>query len=144
MSHELSVEGDKVLEKDEAGNVISSKDYTRVHAGYVAASHNKRLPEETRHAQLAHDLAVAHGDEDKAGEQPSKPAVQEGGSHKHSHDHSRNTHPGVSDEVHNQQVHEHHVIGGLKATISNPNTSAEAKERAKEKLEEMGVDPSTI
>ncbi|KAF9792761.1 hypothetical protein BJ322DRAFT_73687 [Thelephora terrestris] len=31
-----------------------------------------------------------------------------------------------------------HVIGGLKAAISNPNTSEEAKERAAERLEEMG------
>jgi len=31
-----------------------------------------------------------------------------------------------------------HVIGGLKATISNPNTSTEAKEHAAERLEELG------
>lgn len=31
-----------------------------------------------------------------------------------------------------------HVIGGLKATISNPNTSSEAKERAAERLQELG------
>jgi len=30
------------------------------------------------------------------------------------------------------------VIGGLKATISNPNTSTEAKEHAAERLEELG------
>lgn len=31
-----------------------------------------------------------------------------------------------------------HVIGGLKATISNPNTSSEAKERAAERLQGLG------
>jgi hypothetical protein len=30
-----------------------------------------------------------------------------------------------------------HVIGGLKATISNPNTSPEAKEHAAQRLEEL-------
>ncbi|KAF9652844.1 hypothetical protein BDM02DRAFT_3108461 [Thelephora ganbajun] len=31
-----------------------------------------------------------------------------------------------------------HVIGGLKAAISNPNTSTEAKEHAAERLKELG------
>ena len=30
------------------------------------------------------------------------------------------------------------MIGGLKAAISNPNTSTEAKEHAAERLEELG------
>jgi len=35
-----------------------------------------------------------------------------------------------------------HVIGGLKGTISNPNTSAEAKEHAAERLHEMEDEPA--
>lgn len=31
-----------------------------------------------------------------------------------------------------------HVIGGFKAAITNPNTSAEAKEHAAERLQELG------
>lgn len=31
-----------------------------------------------------------------------------------------------------------HVVGGLKATITNPNTSTEAKEHAAERLGELG------
>lgn len=36
------------------------------------------------------------------------------------------------------------MIGGLKAAISNPSTSDQAKERAKERLQELGErDPSS-
>ena len=35
-----------------------------------------------------------------------------------------------------------HVIGGLKAAITNPHTSAEAKEHAAERLQEL-VDPES-
>jgi len=38
------------------------------------------------------------------------------------------------------QTHEHRVAGGYKATISNPNTSEEAKEHARLKLAEMGAE----
>jgi len=34
-----------------------------------------------------------------------------------------------------------HVIGGLKAAITNPNTSAEAKEHAAERLRELDESP---
>lgn len=34
-----------------------------------------------------------------------------------------------------------HVIGGLKAAISNPNTSTEAKEHAAERLQELDQEP---
>ena len=36
-------------------------------------------------------------------------------------------------------VKENRVAAGLKAAIHNPNVSAEAKERAQERLENMGV-----
>jgi len=37
--------------------------------------------------------------------------------------------------------HKGNVIGGYKATLHNPNSSEEAKEKARAALEEMGVDP---
>jgi len=37
--------------------------------------------------------------------------------------------------------HKGNVIGGYKATLHNPNASEEAKEKAQQVLEEMGVDP---
>ncbi|KAF7305221.1 hypothetical protein MKEN_01237300 [Mycena kentingensis (nom. inval.)] len=33
--------------------------------------------------------------------------------------------------------HEHHVAGGYKATLKNPNVSEEAKQNAREKLDEI-------
>ncbi|BGP18054.1 hypothetical protein JCM10213_008410 [Rhodosporidiobolus nylandii] len=153
MSHELSVEGEKVLEKDEAGNVISSKDYTRVHAGYVAASHNKRFPEETRHTaeQLAHDLAVAHGDEDAGAGATgsSKPQPATGGDAAHhvghlKHDeqgwHGAEEHVKAAD-THADEVHQHRVAAGYKAALKREGVSEEAKQHAREKLEEMGIHP---
>ncbi|KAF5327895.1 hypothetical protein D9619_004153 [Psilocybe cf. subviscida] len=36
-------------------------------------------------------------------------------------------------------AHDHHVIGGLKATLKNPRVSQEAKESARQKLHEFGA-----
>ncbi|GAA5974528.1 hypothetical protein JCM11641_002076 [Rhodosporidiobolus odoratus] len=150
MSHELAVEGDKVLEKDERG-----KDYTRVHSGYVAASHNKRFSQETRDnaAHLAADLEAAHHPDSHP-----KPAAS---SQSHSHSKKEEHHDvGGHDLRHSsseeqgdhsspskndgRSAHEHHVIGGYKATLHRADRSEEAKEHAREKLEEMGVDPDTV
>lgn len=91
MSTELSVEdGNRVIERDEHGNVVSEKvrrrhcsplvsfrrtphhsrvgpdvscpvrvqDYTRVQAGYKAATHNKSLTKETRQVSLAFPFSM--------------------------------------------------------------------------------------
>ena len=34
--------------------------------------------------------------------------------------------------------HQNHVAGGYKATLHNPNVSEDAKDRAQQKLQEMG------
>ncbi|GAA6030434.1 hypothetical protein JCM8097_009106 [Rhodosporidiobolus ruineniae] len=143
-SHELQVDGDRVLERDEHGNVISTKDYTRVHAGYAAAAHNKKLSSETReHAEeIMHDLEAAHGDDEgiKPSGSPkashSKPAAE------HAKHHHKDT--PADDEDHAAEVHEHRVIGGYKAALHRDTTSDEAKQHAREKLGEMGVDPDTL
>ena len=44
----------------------------------------------------------------------------------------------VASQEHFADKDQSHVIGGLKAAISNPNTSSEAKERAAERLQELG------
>jgi hypothetical protein len=36
------------------------------------------------------------------------------------------------------------VAGGLKATLHRTDRSEEAKEHARERLEEMGIDPDTV
>ncbi|GAA6004098.1 hypothetical protein JCM10207_002425 [Rhodosporidiobolus poonsookiae] len=156
MAHELSVEGEKVIERDEHGNVISSKNYSRVHAGYAAAAHNKTLVAETREnaEHIMHDLEAAHGDapatesDSKASGSPktshAKPAVEHAGgegSRHHSHD-PKNLGAGTTDEerMHADEVHQHRVIGGYKATLHRDTTSEEAKQHARDKLDEMGVD----
>lgn len=87
MSTELSVEdGNRVIERDEHGNVVSEKvrrhcllsgrcaspgdaadiravldrpqDYTRVQAGYKAAAHNKSLTKETRQVRLSLPFSI--------------------------------------------------------------------------------------
>ncbi|GAA5822528.1 hypothetical protein JCM11251_006369 [Rhodosporidiobolus azoricus] len=159
MSHELTVEGDKVIERDEHGKVISEKDYTRVHAGYAAAAHNKTFTEERREAseQIMHDLEAAHGNLPSPAH--SKPATSSSSHKKKSkedesghhdtggHDlrHSVSSEGGeVSAEGHEQTVHDHRVIGGLKAALHRESTSEEGKQHAREKLEAMGIDPDTV
>jgi len=44
--------------------------------------------------------------------------------------------------VHPTDKDQSHVIGGYKAAITNPHTSAEAKEHAAERLQELGDPPS--
>ena len=71
MAHELRVEGDKVIEQDDKGHVLSTKvsrdsllnlclhetdcrvrldrqDYTHVHSGYLATTHNPRVSQEAK------------------------------------------------------------------------------------------------
>ncbi|GAA5907231.1 hypothetical protein JCM6882_008396 [Rhodosporidiobolus microsporus] len=165
MSHELSVEGDKVIERDERGKVVSEKDYTRVHAGYAAAAHNKNFTDERREAseQIMHDLEVAHGDppspSSSKGHHP-KPATSSSSkkSHEGEEHHDVGGHDlrravsGEGDEAegvetaeeHAQLVHDHRVIGGLKAALHRDSTSDEGKQHAREKLEAMGIDPDTV
>ncbi|GAA5974519.1 hypothetical protein JCM11641_002071 [Rhodosporidiobolus odoratus] len=112
MSHELAVEGDKVLEKDERGNVLSEKEYTRVHAGYLAASHNKSLSQETRDnaAHLATDLSIAHGDA------PGDP-THASTSHRSHHSASPRTshvHSGGAEEVEDELASDVHVEPHIK------------------------------
>ncbi|CEQ41733.1 SPOSA6832_03499, partial [Sporobolomyces salmonicolor] len=125
MAHELSVEGDKVIERDEHGNLIGEKNYEAVHRGYLAATHNPRVGSEAKHSaeKILHDLEAAHGGDVVAEEaqktQHAAPAADaEGGG----------------------EVHRHRVIGGLKATLHRDDRSDEAKQHARDKLREMGVD----
>lgn len=41
------------------------------------------------------------------------------------------------------EQHQHHVAGGLKAALNNPNVSEEAKTNAQRRLEEMGTASET-
>lgn len=79
MTHELQVEGDKVVERDEQGNVISEKvrplahtrasartngyaraqDYAHVIRGYKAATHNPRVSSEHKKVRPRAPLARA-------------------------------------------------------------------------------------
>ncbi|GAA5985041.1 hypothetical protein JCM11641_000826 [Rhodosporidiobolus odoratus] len=67
MSHNLTVESERVYELDEQGNTIAEKGaYNRVQAGFKAASHNPTLSEDKREEaqQTLDDLHAQHDDAD--------------------------------------------------------------------------------
>ncbi|GAA5985108.1 hypothetical protein JCM5350_000844 [Sporobolomyces pararoseus] len=162
MAHELRVEGDKVIESDAQGHVVAQKNYSHVHAGYVAATHNPRVSDEAKHnaETILHDLEAAHGDT------PSKQAhdAQDSGHNTRSHDHppaqshASTTETGTKVD-HSEEVHRHRnslplqslityggvddlwQIGGYKSTLHRDDTSEEAKAHARDALKELGVDP---
>ncbi|BGO95381.1 hypothetical protein NBRC10512_001848 [Rhodotorula toruloides] len=157
MTHELQVEGDKVVERDEQGNVISEKDYAHVIRGYKAATHNPPVSSEHKKeaAEILHDLEKAHGDapEASAGASTSpkhhgeghkgRPHIEkhvaEGGEHEHGHAKAATGSSGPgSSAAHEEEVHRHRVIGGLKANLHRDDRSEETKESIREKLHEMG------
>ncbi|GAA5917495.1 hypothetical protein JCM5296_001677 [Sporobolomyces johnsonii] len=151
MAHELSVEGDKVVERDEHGNLIGEKDYSAVHRGYLAATHNPRVGPEAKHSaeKILHDLEAAHGEHGEGVDEEGKAqSTQPSGSPK-SHKaalphHKEKTQRGGGgdDDDGEGEVHRHRVIGGLKATLHRGDRSDEAKEHARETLREMGVPES--
>ncbi|CEQ41731.1 SPOSA6832_03494 [Sporobolomyces salmonicolor] len=114
MVNHLEVNGKKVIEKDEHGNVVSEKDYGRVRAGYQAALHNPATSVETKRTaeKMLRTLESQHGE---------APVVH--------HDNPE----------HNDEVHLHRVIGSYKAVLHRPTASDEAKRHAKEVLREMGA-----
>ncbi|GAA5867543.1 hypothetical protein JCM3774_003872 [Rhodotorula dairenensis] len=142
MTTELSVkDGNRVIERDERGNVVSDKDYVRVQAGYKAAAHNESLTEATRkHAEsMLHDLEAQHGQVGSGGSEEHKRAddelVEEG-----------SVHAGGAGatlaQTHEEMVHQHRIIGGLKANLHRSDRSDETKEEIKQKLRDMGADES--
>ncbi|GAA5985116.1 hypothetical protein JCM5350_000847 [Sporobolomyces pararoseus] len=126
MAHQLRVEGDKVIEADEQGHVLAKKDYSHVHAGYVATLHSPRVSQEAKEnaEKLLHDLEVAHGDT------PSKISYEKGHG------------PGEHVETHQEEVHRHRQIGTYKGILHKQGVSEEAKEHARQMLKEFGVDPA--
>ncbi|GAA6059921.1 hypothetical protein JCM10212_003061 [Sporobolomyces blumeae] len=142
MAHEISVEGEKVVERDEHGHVVSTKDYANVHRGYLATTHNKRVSDEAREnaEQMLHDLEAAHGDaESPSKAKPSSPSHKKQASHETSPSHAKKSSQG-HDQAHDEDVHQQRVIAGYKSTLSRHDTSDEAKEHAREKLAELGVE----
>ncbi|GAA5916196.1 hypothetical protein JCM5296_003811 [Sporobolomyces johnsonii] len=121
MANHLEVIGEKVIEKDERGRVISEKDYGRVHAGYQAALHNPKLSDETKRTteKILRSLESQHSD---------APVVPADAPVVH-HD----------DPEHNDEVHLHRVIGSYKAVLHRATSSEDAKRHAKEMLREMGA-----
>ncbi|GAA5924820.1 hypothetical protein JCM1841_006943 [Sporobolomyces salmonicolor] len=144
MAHELSVEGDKVIERDEHGNLIGEKNYEAVHRGYLAATHNPRVGSEAKHSaeKILHDLEAAHGGDVVAEEAQSTKASGSPTSAKAALPHPRKTQHAApaADAEGGGEVHRHRVIGGLKATLHRDDRSDEAKQHARDKLREMGVD----
>ncbi|BGP27523.1 hypothetical protein Rt10032_c15g5502 [Rhodotorula toruloides] len=149
MTHELQVEGDKVVERDLQGNVIAEKDYAHVIRGYKAATHNPRVSSEHKKeaAEILHDLEKAHGETPEASASASTHAqghkgrlhvekhAVEGGEHESGHAKAATS---SSSEAHEEEVHRHRVIAGLKANLHRDDRSEETKESIREKLHEMG------
>ncbi|KDQ15299.1 hypothetical protein BOTBODRAFT_174143 [Botryobasidium botryosum FD-172 SS1] len=90
---------------------MSSPNENRVLGGYKAALHNPRVSEAAK--EHAAEVLDQHGE------------------HVSGHDLRSSTSP--------QNEHDKHVLAGYKSTLSNPNTSVEAKAHAREVLHEEGV-----
>ncbi|GAA5878128.1 hypothetical protein JCM16303_002855 [Sporobolomyces ruberrimus] len=146
MAHELRVEGDKVVESDQQGHVLATKDYSRVHAGYLATTHNPRVSDEAKHnaETILHDLEAAHGDTEASSPSKAKTVSHDasaaGGHETRSHDHHELTAEEQS-KHHAEEVHLHRQIGAYKAILHRDDRSEEAKKHAREELEKLGVDP---
>ncbi|BGP51554.1 hypothetical protein JCM10450v2_007500 [Rhodotorula kratochvilovae] len=142
-THELSVEGEKVLERTESGTIVAEKDYDHVIRGYKAAAHNPRFTEEThKNAEhIRHDLEAAH--DAQASEHADTAAS---GSPKHTKSatahHGKTVHAAEKPqhETHEEEVHRHRIVGGLKANLHRDDRSEETKDHIREKLHEMGED----
>ncbi|GAA5903268.1 Con-6 family protein [Sporobolomyces salmoneus] len=141
MAHELRVEGDKVIESDAQGHLLSTKDYSHVHAGYVATLHNPRVSDEAKQGaeKLLHELEIAHGDTPSKISW-SKASGEEGGESSSSSTKKVETHT----ETHAEEVHRHRQIGTYKGILHKDNVSDEAKQHAREMLKEFGVDPDEV
>ncbi|GAA5903272.1 Con-6 family protein [Sporobolomyces salmoneus] len=118
MAHELRVEGDKVIESDSKGHVVSTKDYSHVHAGYVATTHNPRVSEGAKQnaEQLLHDLEAAHGDAPSTshshaaqGGEEHVPTTAENPHDTRSHDHPKEFHQHDQD-IEQEKTHSEEVF----------------------------------
>ncbi|GAA6007432.1 hypothetical protein JCM11491_004161 [Sporobolomyces phaffii] len=157
MTHQLDVERDKVVETDAEGHVLATKDYTRVHAGYVATTHNPRVSDAAKHnaEQLLYDLESAHGDvapssssaaRGRGDEQVHVPTTAENPHDTRSHDdpHAFHRHDDEleREQLHAHEVHRHRQIGAYKGVLYKQGVSDEAKQHARNELEKLGVDPA--
>ncbi|KAK1925353.1 hypothetical protein DB88DRAFT_483668 [Papiliotrema laurentii] len=120
---------------------MTDQNENRTLGGYKATLHNPNTSEGAKHH--AAELLQAHGEtlsqQDAA---HLKHAGPEGHSH-HGVQHHVSHHADgwkdapVADKGEGGE-HDHRVLGGFKATLSNPNSSEEAKEHAAEVLVEHG------
>ncbi|GAA6060883.1 hypothetical protein JCM10212_000166 [Sporobolomyces blumeae] len=147
MAHQLSVEGDKVIERDEHGHVVSTKDYAHVHRGYLATSHNLSVSEEARQnaEEILHDLELAHGDkpsaspgQSKAKAHPPSPKTPKGhdapphATRAHDHDEE------LDEAARKEEIHRHRQIGTYRGILKK-NVSPEAKQHARDMLAKLGA-----
>ncbi|GAA5886709.1 hypothetical protein JCM6882_005865 [Rhodosporidiobolus microsporus] len=140
MSAELRVEGEKVYEVDAQGNTVSVKgDYNRVQAGYKAASHNPSLTEETLEGAetTLHNLRAQH--DDTGASSSAKPAATTSSSRKIAPTGDEYVVEGEEGmAAHDREVHQHRVVGGLKANLHRDDRSEETKDEIRKKLSDMG------
>ncbi|GAA6019531.1 hypothetical protein JCM10207_003734 [Rhodosporidiobolus poonsookiae] len=125
--HDLTVEGDKVIERSASGTLIAEKNYENVVQGFERAAQRKSTSHEkaAEDAHIAHSLHAAHDAED---------------SELHIHV-QRPHHPHyapVPGETHEDEVHRHRQIGALRANLHRDDRSDETKEHMREKLQELG------
>ncbi|WVW84546.1 hypothetical protein I302_106580 [Kwoniella bestiolae CBS 10118] len=117
---------------------MSAEHEHRQLGGYKAALHNPNTsPEAKAHAARILTEAGVDLSNDPTAPTAFKPTPGVDGHHDvhygHAHPHDGHAHKHADRE---EMKHEHHVLGGYKATINNPNTSEQAKEHAREILKE--------
>eukprot|EP01119_Soliformovum_irregulare_P026034 TRINITY_DN97_c0_g1_i5.p1 TRINITY_DN97_c0_g1~~TRINITY_DN97_c0_g1_i5.p1 ORF type:complete len:270 (-),score=106.08 TRINITY_DN97_c0_g1_i5:674-1483(-) len=125
--------GDKKHQKTDSSMEVevdtTGKNPGNVAGGYKATLHNPNASDEAKEKaqQVLEEMGV--DPEEKADRKDrSEPAKEEGDDQS-------------VDEMDLLDKDNKRVIGGYKATLHNPNASDEAKEKAQQVLEEMGVDP---
>ncbi|GAA5825288.1 hypothetical protein JCM11251_006922 [Rhodosporidiobolus azoricus] len=162
MSSELRVEGEKVYDAqgnpkgvrcrplpfplpDQLGlprvSCSDLKDYTRVQAGYKAASHNPSLTEETREGaestlqdlQAQHDSGASSSSKPKTSTSTSSAPKTASGAEEYVDDEEDTT-----TSSHEQSVHHSRIVGGLKANLHRDDRSEETKDEIRKKLADMG------
>ncbi|GAA6030227.1 hypothetical protein JCM8097_008998 [Rhodosporidiobolus ruineniae] len=137
MSHNLRVDENRVID-EETG--MDKGEYTRVQAGYKAAAHNPSLTKETREGAEAtlHELEAQHDGKTSASSTSGSKAKSSSSAPSDEYvDEDAPAETGASTS-HEDTVHQHRVVGGLKANLHRDDRSEETKQNIRDKLQEMG------
>ncbi|GAA5886775.1 hypothetical protein JCM6882_005884 [Rhodosporidiobolus microsporus] len=156
MSHDLRVDHDKVYEVDKKGRSTEKGDYAHVIAGLKGSTHNSKNSEAVRErAQAAlYDLSAQHDDASTSSTHPKPASASRTSGRKRADSHGKKTAAsgpmgaagaaGVGMKTrssdHDETVHHHRHIAGLKANLKRSDRSEETKEKIRQQSRDAGED----